>query len=87
MWRVILPNVRTAVLSAAFLSVALVLGEFTIASLFSRDNLQVAINLLGKRDASLAIAAALAALVLAFIVLIAMSFVGTGRRSHRPEEN
>jgi len=87
MWRVILPNVRTAVLSAAFLSVALVLGEFTIASLFSRDNLQVAINQLGKRDASLAIAAALAAMVLAFTVLFAMSFVGTGRRSHRPEEN
>jgi putative spermidine/putrescine transport system permease protein len=87
MWRIILPNVRTAVLSAAFLSVALVLGEFTIASLFSRDNLQVAINQLGKRDASLAIAAALAAMVLAFTVLFAMSFVGTGRRSHRPEEN
>jgi putative spermidine/putrescine transport system permease protein len=79
MWRIILPNVRTAVLSAAFLSVALVLGEFTIASLFSRDNLQVAINLLGKRDSSLAIAAALAALVLAFVVLVAMSFVGSGR--------
>jgi len=75
------------VLSAAFLSVALVLGEFTIASLFSRDNLQVAINLLGKRDASLAIAAALAAMILAFAVLLAMSFVGTSRRSHRPEEN
>ena len=87
MWRVILPNVRTAVLSAAFLSVALVLGEFTIASLFSRDNLQVAINLLGKRDASLAIAAALAAMTLAFVVLLAMSFVGTGRRSHRQQES
>ena len=87
MWRVILPNVRTAVLSAAFLSVALVLGEFTIANLFSRDNLQVAINRLSKRDASLAIAAALAALILAFIVLFAMSFVGTGRRSYRREEN
>lgn len=87
MWRVILPNLRTAVLSAAFLSVALVLGEFTIASLFSRDNLQVAINQLGKRDASLAVAAALAALVLAFIVLFAMSFVGSGRRGPRPEEN
>jgi len=87
MWRVILPNVRTAVLSASFLSVALVLGEFTIASLFSRDNLQVAINLLGKRDASIAIAAALAALVLAFIVLFAMSFVGARRRSPRPEES
>jgi len=87
MWRIILPNVRTAVLSAAFLSVALVLGEFTIASLFSRDNLQVAINQLGHRDGSLAIAAALAAMILAFIVLFAMSFVGAARRSHRPEEN
>ena len=87
MWRIILPNVRTAVLSASFLSVALVLGEFTIANLFSRDNLQVAINLLNKRDASLATAAALAALVLAFIVLFAMSFVGAGRRSQQTDEN
>jgi len=80
-WRIILPNVRTAVLSASFLSVALVLGEFTIANLFSRDNLQVAIFLLGKRDDSLATAAALTALVVAFILLFAMSFVGAGRRS------
>jgi putative spermidine/putrescine transport system permease protein len=87
MWRIILPNMRTAVLSASFLSVALVLGEFTIANLFSRENLQVAINQLGKRDASVATAAALAALILAFIVLFAMSFVGAARGSHRPEEN
>jgi putative spermidine/putrescine transport system permease protein len=87
MWRIILPNVRTAVLSASFLSVALVLGEFTIANLFSRDNLQVAINQLNKRDAFLATAAALAALILAFIVLFAMSFVGSSRRSSRSEEN
>jgi len=84
-WRIILPNVRTAVLSASFLSVALVLGEFTIANLFSRDNLQVAINQLGKRDASLATAAALAALVLAFVLLFAMSFIGAGRRPHHPK--
>jgi putative spermidine/putrescine transport system permease protein len=75
------------VLSASFLSVALVLGEFTIANLFSRDNLQVAINLLGKRDSSLATAAALAALILAFVVLFGMSFVGAGRRSHQTDEN
>ncbi len=87
MWRIILPNVRTAVLSASFLSVALVLGEFTLAYLFSRDNLQVAINTLGKRDSSLATAAALAALVLAFIVLFAMSFVGAGRRSRQTDES
>lgn len=87
MWRVILPNVRSSVLSASFLSVALVLGEFTIANLFSRENLQVAINQLGKRDASLATAAAFAALVLAFLVLLAVSFVGQGRGSPRHEES
>ena len=73
---VIVPNVRTAVLSAAFLSVALVLGEFTIASLLNRDNLQVGINLLGKRDAQLAVAVSFAAMVLAFALLLALSFAG-----------
>lgn len=76
MWRVILPNLRTAVLSAAFLSVALVLGEFTIAYLFSRKNLQVAMLELGKSDAQMSVAVGLAALVLAFVILFAMSFVG-----------
>jgi putative spermidine/putrescine transport system permease protein len=83
MWKVILPNIRTAVLLAAFLSVALVLGEFTIASLLNRDNLQVAINLLGKRNASISIAVSFAALLIAFLVLFAMSFVGNGRRVRR----
>ena len=87
LWRVILPNLRTAVLSAAFLSVALVLGEFTIASLLNRENLQVGIDLLGKRDASLAVAVSLLALVLAFVLLLVLGIVGGrppgGRRSSR----
>ncbi len=33
LWRVVLPNMRTAMLSATVLTVALVLGEFTMASL------------------------------------------------------
>ena len=33
LWRVVLPNLRTAMLSATVLTVALVLGEFTMASL------------------------------------------------------
>ncbi|GGL29326.1 ABC transporter permease [Phycicoccus endophyticus] len=77
MWRVVLPNLRTAVLSASFLSVALVLGEFTIASLFSKKNLQVAMYELGKSDAQISVAVGLAALVFGFVVLFAMSFVGT----------
>lgn len=83
MWRIVLPNLRTAVLSASFLSVALVLGEFTIASLFSKKNLQVAMYELGKSDAQISIAVGLAALVFAFVVLFAMSFVGSPRGSSR----
>jgi putative spermidine/putrescine transport system permease protein len=88
MWRIVLPNLRTAVLSASFLSVALVLGEFTIANLFSRRNLQVAMYQLGKSDAKISVAVGLLSLVFAFVVLFAMSFVGAqrsgGRRRRRP---
>ena len=83
MTRVILPNLRTAVLSASFLAVALVLGEFTIANLYSRVNLQVAIFRLGKSDAQVSVAVALAALAFAFAVLFALSFVGVTRREAR----
>jgi putative spermidine/putrescine transport system permease protein len=83
MWRVVLPNIRSAVLSAAFLAVALVLGEFTIASLLNRDNLQVAINLLGKSSATMSYAVSFASLVLAFALLFLLSFAGRRRRGHR----
>jgi putative spermidine/putrescine transport system permease protein len=36
LFRVILPNLRTAVLSGAFLTFAIVIGEFTLASLLDR---------------------------------------------------
>jgi putative spermidine/putrescine transport system permease protein len=88
MWRVVLPNIQSAVLSAAFLSVALVLGEFTLASLLSRTNLQVAIELLGKSSATMSVAVSLAALILAFVLLFLLSFVGavSGRRRNRSKE-
>ena len=81
MWRVVLPNIRSAVLSAAFLAVALVLGEFTIASLLNRTNLQVAINFLGKSSATMSVAVSLAALLLAFVLLLLLSLVGDRRKS------
>ncbi len=77
--RVVLPNMWSAVVSASFLAVALVLGEFTIASLLSFSNLQVTINLLGKADAFLSVAVSLAALLFAFVLLLGLSFVGAGR--------
>jgi putative spermidine/putrescine transport system permease protein len=54
--RIVVPNIRSALVGAAFLAVALVLGEFTIASLLNYDNMQVAINEVGKRDAQLSVA-------------------------------
>jgi putative spermidine/putrescine transport system permease protein len=84
MWRVVLPNLRTAVLSASFLAVALTLGEFTIANLFSRTNLQVAMFLLGKSDAQISVAVGLLSLVFAFVVLFALSFVGGARGGASP---
>jgi len=79
--RVVVPNIRGALVSASFLSVALVLGEFTIASLLNFNNLQVTINLLGKRDAAVSVAVSLASLVFAFVLLLALSFVGRRRSS------
>ena len=83
MARVVLPNIRSAVLSAAFLTVALVLGEFTIASLLNRNNLQVAIDLIGKSSATMSVAVSLAALVLAFVLLFLLSFAGPRRGKRR----
>jgi putative spermidine/putrescine transport system permease protein len=81
-WRIVVPNIMGAILSAALISVALVLGEFTISSLLNFETLQVVINLLGKRDASIAVAVSLAALLLAIALLFVLSFVdqsGHGR--------
>ena len=84
--RVVLPNVRAAVLSAALLSVALVLGEYTIASLLNFTTLQVDIALLGKRNAAVSIAVALAALLFAFALLLTLSLVAGRRRAARLAE-
>lgn len=84
MTRIIVPNIGSALLSAAFISVALVLGEFTIASLLNYDNLQVVINLFGKSSGQVSVAASLASLIFAFVLLVLLSFVG--RRSKKSDE-
>jgi putative spermidine/putrescine transport system permease protein len=84
--RVVLPGVRGAVLSAVLLTVALVLGEYTLASLLNFVNLQVAIAQIGLRDAALSIAVSLAALLLAFALLLALSLVSGRRRTARLAE-
>ena len=85
MFQIIAPNLRGAILSAAVITVALVLGEFTISSLLNYDTLQVVINLLGKRDSFVAVAVSLAALLFAFVLVLGIAVVGRERRRANEE--
>ncbi|GAB3118526.1 ABC transporter permease [Glaciibacter psychrotolerans] len=80
-WRVLVPNLRRGILAASFISVAVVLGEFTIASLLSRTNLQTAILLLSQTDPYVAVAIALLALLFAFVLLLVIGRIGATRKS------
>ncbi|MFZ2964791.1 MAG: ABC transporter permease subunit [Rhodoglobus sp.] len=79
LWRVLLPNLRRGVLAAAFISVAVVLGEFTIASLLNRVNLQTALLQVGQSDPWVAVILALLALAFAFLLLIVIGRLGSAR--------
>ncbi|TWP37285.1 ABC transporter permease [Leekyejoonella antrihumi] len=78
--RVIVPNIASALLSAAFISVALVLGEYTFASLLDFQNMQVVIDYLGKSNSQASVAASLAALIFGFLLLLLLTLVGRRRR-------
>ena len=77
---VVIPNIRGAIVSASVVSVALVLGEFTIASLLNFNTLQPVINLLGKRNAEVAVAVSVAALIFAFLLLLVLAQVAPRRK-------
>ncbi len=79
--RVVVPNIWSGILSAAFISIAVVLGEYTIASLSGYQNLQVVIVAIGKSDGPTSVAASLATLVFGFVLLLVLSLV-TRRHRH-----
>jgi len=79
--RVVVPNIWSGILSAAFISIAVVLGEYTIASLSGFETLQVKIVAVGKTDGPTSLAASLAVLLFAFVLLLTLSLLT--RRGHR----
>jgi putative spermidine/putrescine transport system permease protein len=79
--RVIVPNIWSGILSAAFISIAVVLGEFTIASLSGYENLQVVIYLIGKSDGPTSVAASLATLMFGMVLLLLLSLFTRRRRT------
>jgi putative spermidine/putrescine transport system permease protein len=79
--RVVLPAIRSAVLGSAFLTLALVLGEVVIARiLLYTDTFPVVIIDVGRSAAGVSVALTLASLILTWVLLLAVSFIG-GRRT------
>ena len=76
----VVPNIWSGILSAAFISVAVVLGEYTIASLSGFETLQVQIVAIGKSDGPTSVAASLATLLFGFVLLLALSLLTRRRR-------
>ncbi|MGQ2914493.1 ABC transporter permease [Microbacterium aurantiacum] len=80
---VIAPNLRQGLLAASLISVAVVLGEFTIASLLNRQVFQTGILLVSRIDAYASAVFTLIALAFAFLLLliIGRAVRAGGRRS------
>jgi len=83
LWRVILPNLRRGILAAAFITVAVVLGEFTIASLLNRVTLQTALVQVSKSDPFVPVIFSLLALTFAFVLLLLIGRLASDRRTRR----
>ena len=62
------------------IAIALVLGEFTFASLLNFNTLQVVINQVSKANAQESVAASLASILFAALLLVGLSFVSGRRR-------
>jgi putative spermidine/putrescine transport system permease protein len=81
-WRAVLPNLRTGLLSGAILTLALVFGEYTISSILQFQPFAVWIvnDSQGAQSGQLAPAVSLLSLLLSWAVLFLVSFLG-GRRA------
>ena len=83
MMRVIVPNMRQAILNALLLTCSLVLGEFTIAFLLLYGNvLQPELYAISRNtpNAGVIFSTSTAALLFAFVLLLILSYAGRIRR-------
>ena len=79
LFRVILPNIRTAVLGAAFLAIAMVLGEVVIAGFLLYQTLPTEMVQLGQAQGGVSTALSLLSILFTFLLLLGLSFFGSRR--------
>jgi putative spermidine/putrescine transport system permease protein len=80
MWSVILPNLRVAILAGAFLTVAIVVGEFTIATFLGRQTFAPFLSILGDHDPYEQAAVTLVSFGITWIAMGLIGFIGRGSR-------
>ena len=79
--RVIFPNLRVALLSGAFLTLAIVVGEYTIASFLARPAFGPYLSLLGQNRAYEPAAVSLISFGLTWAAMASIALLGRGTRS------
>jgi putative spermidine/putrescine transport system permease protein len=75
-WRVIMPNLRSSLAGASFLTLALVLGEYTIAALLGYQPFAVWIVTISGDQAQMSVAVSLLSLLIAWVLLLVLSRAG-----------
>jgi putative spermidine/putrescine transport system permease protein len=79
LFRVVLPNLRTAVLGAAVMTVALVLGEFAMASVLLWVTFPVWVVSVAQTQAGVSVAVSMMSLLLTWILLMLLITLGSRR--------
>ena len=87
LFRVLLPNLRSAVLSATILTIALVLGEYTMASLDQYETFPVWMVVFSQDDAHVSVAVSLLSLVVVWLLLLGISLIDRRRGRTTPGES
>jgi len=78
--KVIVPNIKTAALAGSFLTLAIVMGEFTIASLSAFHTFPVYIQLVNENQLYAASSVSLLSFAITWAAMAALLLVGRGRR-------
>lgn len=82
LWQVIFPNLRTALLSGAFLTLAIVIGEYTIAQFLGRQQaFGPYLSLLGRNAPYTPAAVSLISFALTWLAMGLIAFLGRGART------
>jgi putative spermidine/putrescine transport system permease protein len=81
LWQVIFPNLRAAILSGAFLTLAIVIGEYTIANFLARPAFGPYLSLLGQNKAYEPAAVSLISFGITWAAMAMLALLGRSSRS------